>query len=104
MADCSPSEPVWNWSTAPQTSVFCPRRIAHETALHRWDAQASHGIEGSIEPILTEDGIAEVIDVWLPSFLGEHPDVTVPGSMGVRCVDRLVSGAGGRWRKSPRDP
>jgi hypothetical protein len=78
--------------------------MAHETAVNRWDAQASHGSQGSIEPVLAEDGIGEVIDVWLPSLLAEHLDVTLPGSMAVRLSTDLVSGAGGRWRKALGDP
>ncbi len=43
------------------------RRIAHETAMHRWDAFASIGSVDPIETRLADDGITEVFDVFLPT-------------------------------------
>ena len=31
--------PAWNWGPRPKVASFWQRRMAHETAVHRWDAQ-----------------------------------------------------------------
>ncbi len=45
------------------------RRMAHETAMHRWDAFASIGSVDPIEIWLANDGISEVFDVFVNSRL-----------------------------------
>jgi uncharacterized protein (TIGR03083 family) len=65
-----PDAPVWNWAPQSKTAAFWMRRMAHETAVHRWDAQF---VTISAEPIETKlalDGIAEVLDTWLPAGRG----------------------------------
>jgi uncharacterized protein (TIGR03083 family) len=61
-----PEEPVWTWWPADQTAGFWQRRMAHETAVHRWDAQLAHGDPQPIESELARDGIDEVLDVMVP--------------------------------------
>ena len=64
-----PATEVWTW--APQRNVaFIQRRMAHETAVHRWDAQAAVGAPGAIDPDLAVDGIDEFLDF----FLGADPE------------------------------
>lgn len=58
--------PAWNWSSQPDVAGFWPRRMAHETAVHRWDAQMVSGIAHPIEPGLAADGVSEVLDTFLP--------------------------------------
>jgi uncharacterized protein (TIGR03083 family) len=62
-----PDTPVWNWAPQPKTAVFWARRMAHETAMHRWDAQMAIGSVEPIETKLAADGVTEVLDTWLPS-------------------------------------
>ena len=62
-----PNEPVWTWWPPDQTAGFWARRMAQETAVHRWDAQAALGEPEPIEPELACDGIDEMLDVMLPS-------------------------------------
>jgi uncharacterized protein (TIGR03083 family) len=62
-----PGAPVWNWAPQPKTGAFWHRRAAHETAVHRWDAQMAIGRAEPIEAKLAADGVAEVLDTWLPS-------------------------------------
>ena len=55
----------------PQPASFWPRRMAIETALHRWDAEQA--VSGEPEPIdaeLAVDGIDEMFDVLLPERAG----------------------------------
>jgi uncharacterized protein (TIGR03083 family) len=61
-----PSTPVWTWS-AQKEMAFIPRRMAHETAVHRWDAQSATGSELAIDPQLAVDGIDEFLDLHLPA-------------------------------------
>jgi uncharacterized protein (TIGR03083 family) len=62
-----PDQPVWNWSSrAPQTVSFWPRRMAHETSVHRWDAQAAVGTPLPIDSDLAADGVDEFFDVHMP--------------------------------------
>ncbi|NYT94951.1 maleylpyruvate isomerase family mycothiol-dependent enzyme [Salinispora sp. H7-4] len=67
-----PEAPAWNWAPQPKKAGFWPRRIAHETALHRWDAQLAIGAGDPIETKLAADGVSEVLDTCLPA--GRRPD------------------------------
>lgn len=62
-----PELPAWNWAPQPKTASFWHRRMAHETAVHRWDAQVAVGVPEPIETKLAADGIHEVLDSWLPA-------------------------------------
>jgi len=69
-----PDAPAWNWSVQPHKAIFWHRRMAHETAIHRWDAQVSStGLSEPIEHNLAADGIDEVLDSWLPAGRGTGP-------------------------------
>lgn len=59
--------PAWNWSMQPKTALFWHRRMAQETAIHRWDAQVSVGLPEPVETDLAVDGIDEVLDTHLPA-------------------------------------
>ena len=62
-----PDAPAWNWSTQPQVARFWPRRVAHETAVHRWDAQLISRLAKPVDAELAGDGVSEVLDTWLPA-------------------------------------
>ena len=58
---------VWTWDPNDQSARFAARRMAHETAVHRFDAQAAGGNPQPIEPALAADGIEEIfamVDAW----------------------------------------
>lgn len=64
LQDVGPDEPVWNWAArAPAPARFWPRRMAHETAVHRWDAQhaADPATATPIDDELAIDGIDEYL-------------------------------------------
>jgi uncharacterized protein (TIGR03083 family) len=48
----------------PQTVGFWMRRQAHETTIHRWDAESPLGVPGPIGPALATDGIDELLQVF----------------------------------------
>ncbi len=60
-------ERVWTWFPPDQTAGFWMRRMAQETAVHRWDTQLARGHTEPIEPELARDGIDEVFDIMAPS-------------------------------------
>src|SRR6266545_251340 len=55
-----PELPAWNWAPQSKKVAFWHRRMAHETAVHRWDAQMAVGL-------------TEVLDTWLPAGRGTCP-------------------------------
>jgi uncharacterized protein (TIGR03083 family) len=62
-----PGAPAWNWAPQPKKAEFWHRRMAHETAVHRWDAQMALGPSDPVGAKLAADGVTEVIDTWLPA-------------------------------------
>jgi uncharacterized protein (TIGR03083 family) len=59
------SDPVWTFD-GPQPASFWARRMAHETAVHRADAQITAGRE----PEFDADLAADAIDEWLGFMSG----------------------------------
>jgi uncharacterized protein (TIGR03083 family) len=69
-----PEMPAWNPMPQTKRVAFWQRRVAHDTALHRWDAQmATHGLTEPLEAKLAADGVSEVLDTLLPGGRGKHP-------------------------------
>ena len=64
----------------PKTAGWWARRMAHETVIHRWDAEtALKGIDGAhpIDSTLAADGVDEFIEVSL-RFSSSRPDRIYP--------------------------
>ncbi|PGH41396.1 TIGR03083 family protein [Micromonospora sediminicola] len=68
-----PEAPAWNFAPQPKKAGFWPRRMAHETAVHRWDAQLAIAAGEPIEAKLAADGVSEVLDTWLPAGRRTRP-------------------------------
>src|SRR5262245_1247281 len=63
-----PDRPVYAFSPRHQRAGFWPRRMAHETTVHRVDAEQAAGWPvGDIEPTFAVDGIDEVFSVFVPT-------------------------------------
>lgn len=82
-----PDAPVWNWTPAPQTAAFWLRRLAHETTVHRWDAEAALGDAASLPGQLAVDGIEELFTVFLPEQLGSLPPAGLGGTLHLHSFD-----------------
>ena len=54
---------VWTWFPADQTAGFVRRRQAHETLIHRLDAELTAGAVTDLDPALATDGVLEVLEV-----------------------------------------
>ena len=75
----------------PTTAAFWFRRQAHETAVHRWDAQRA-ATPSSVDPIdatLAADGVDEWLEVFVPRFLARTgvPDDLVGATLHLHCTD-----------------
>ncbi|GLH95459.1 maleylpyruvate isomerase family mycothiol-dependent enzyme [Phytohabitans aurantiacus] len=68
-----PELPAWNWAPQAKKASFWHRRMAHETAVHRWDAQMAIGAGEPVETKLAVDGVGEVLDTWLPAGRRQLP-------------------------------
>lgn len=88
---------VWSW--APQHDVaFVRRRMAQETAVHRWDAEAATGTPAPIDADLAEDGIAEFLTFFVD--VQEQPGISLEVAESGRRYDL---GAGATMRGSASD-
>jgi uncharacterized protein (TIGR03083 family) len=75
-----PADHSLTWYTPDQTVGFWVRRMAHETVIHRLDAEAAAGVAHAPIPTdLADDGIEELLVCFLsfttfayPEELGEH--------------------------------
>jgi uncharacterized protein (TIGR03083 family) len=67
LAGLDPWAPRWNWSSGPQTAAFVARRMAHETAVHRVDAEQAAGEAAPVDARLAADGVDELLTVFLPA-------------------------------------
>jgi uncharacterized protein (TIGR03083 family) len=78
LQDCDAETPVWNWAPdQPDLASFWARRMAHESSVHRFDAQTAHGMVQPIDAELAGDGLDELIDVVTPRVY-DRDDVTGP--------------------------
>ncbi|MDQ1400699.1 MAG: hypothetical protein QOK20_2631 [Acidimicrobiaceae bacterium] len=97
-----PDEPVWNWfDRAPAPARFWFRRMAHETAVHRWDGEAGAGEPGPIAPDLAVDGIDEFLG-FVGLWLSRQPVADLKGSLHLHATDTdggvgEGGGGGGEW-------
>jgi uncharacterized protein (TIGR03083 family) len=91
----APQDRAWTW--ADDHSIgFIARRMALETAVHRWDAEAASGAPAGIEPGLASDGIDEFLEHFLPDV--EEASTQVGGSVHIHCGD-----VAGEWTIRPGD-
>jgi uncharacterized protein (TIGR03083 family) len=62
----APDEECWSWYAVGRSVGFWGRRMAQETLVHRWDAEAGAGLAGApMEPPVAADGVDELLDVFV---------------------------------------
>jgi uncharacterized protein (TIGR03083 family) len=66
LEDLDDRAPRWNFTAGPQVAGFIPRRMHHETAVHRWDVEHAYGEPSPIPPATAADGAIEYLEVHLP--------------------------------------
>jgi uncharacterized protein (TIGR03083 family) len=76
----------WTFLPAPSPLAFWARRQAHETAIHRVDAESAPGMTSSFDPTFAIDGIDEL----LLGFYGRPKGRLVtdpPRTLGIQVTD-----------------
>ena len=61
LAAADPATPVYTWHSPDQSVGFWIRRMAHETVIHRGDAESTAGSISPLDPALAADGVDEVL-------------------------------------------
>ena len=88
-----PEEPCWSWWPDGGSVRFWGRRMAHETLVHRWDAELGAGVAmAPMDPAVASDAIDEYLEIFLARARGQF---TAPGAgetAHVHCTD-----ADGEW-------
>lgn len=84
-----PHEPVWNWAAGvPGPAGFWLRRMAHETIIHRVDAEAAAGWPSRVDPPhLAADGLDELLGFLTVSYTFDPRMADLRGSLGFSATD-----------------
>jgi uncharacterized protein (TIGR03083 family) len=96
LSSLDPARSCWTWAGI-QNIAWVIRRMAHETAVHAWDAQVSAGNNAEIEAALASDGIDEYMHVMLVSNMRDDEGL-LSGSVHIHCTD-----VDGEWLIVPND-
>ncbi|HEX3489235.1 MAG TPA: maleylpyruvate isomerase family mycothiol-dependent enzyme, partial [Streptosporangiaceae bacterium] len=101
LRSADPAMIAWTFLGAPSPLAFWARRQAHETAIHRADAQLAAGQAPGYEPDFAADGVDELI----MGFLGRqdaHPGEPGGTRPGEPALDRTLliraTDTGQQWR------
>jgi uncharacterized protein (TIGR03083 family) len=85
-----PDLACWTFMPAPSPLAFWSRRQAHETAIHRVDAELaacrSEPHLSSCAPAFAADGVDELLTCFVPRRSTKLRS-EVPATLGVRCLD-----------------
>jgi uncharacterized protein (TIGR03083 family) len=68
LRNSDPAERVFTWFPPDRSIGFWYRRMAHETLIHRVDAEQGHGEVSSIDSELAADGIDEVLTMYVGGY------------------------------------
>ena len=79
------SRSCWTWAGVHDVA-WVIRRMAHETAVHAWDARCAAGVESQIPAALASDGIDEFVHVMVKSNVREE-EGPLSGSVHIHCTD-----------------
>lgn len=91
LSEVDPDQPVWNWlAMGVGPARFWQRRMAHETAVHRWDAENAVGAACPIDKDLALDGIDEYLSIANFS-LSMKPNETLTGKLGLEALDSRLA-------------
>jgi uncharacterized protein (TIGR03083 family) len=86
LASIEPDEPVYSWS-GHGTGAFYHRRMAHEIAVHRFDAESAHGAPSPFDAEMAADGVDEYLSMVLP-FSARRWSRSIPaGSLHLHRTD-----------------
>ncbi|EHR62496.1 maleylpyruvate isomerase family mycothiol-dependent enzyme [Saccharomonospora cyanea] len=105
-----PSEPAATWWGGDPTTGFWCRRMAHETTVHRVDAEQAAGVESAeISHDVALDGIDEALLLWFGHRLpmlgvtATRPATVAVTVAGCRWTARMTPEATVAWRSPAYD-
>lgn len=93
LAGLDPDASTWHPFPVPKVAAVWPRRQAHETQVHAWDAERAVGPTSPLDPAIAADGIAEYFEIIAPRIITRDRRQAPLGSMTIDCADtdfRLV--------------
>lgn len=93
-----PDTPAWTFHP-PHTVGFWRRRRCQETVVHRWDAEHALGRVTPVDPVLADDGIAEVFDTMAPRQIERGRAPRPVAAVRIHARD-----TGGSWTYGPGEP
>jgi uncharacterized protein (TIGR03083 family) len=83
-----PDAPTYTWHQPDQTVGFWYRRMAQETAVHRFDVESAFGEVTPVDDELAVDGIDEVLTIFVnAAWTGKPPPRLIGKSVEVRTGD-----------------
>ncbi len=91
LRSADPEMRCWTFLEAPSPRAFWARRQAHETAIHRSDAESALGPVTPFEPAFASDGIDELVMGFAPT---RRAKVRLPER---RVIQVDATDAGDRW-------
>jgi uncharacterized protein (TIGR03083 family) len=81
---------MWSWSPDVEpTAAFWARRMAHETSVHRFDAQIAHAMPQPIDSELAADGLDEFLDVLTPRLYDRNGGTGPHGTVQLLSTDDM---------------
>lgn len=86
LSSASPDLEAWTFLPAPNPLAMWARRQAHETAIHRYDAEAAAGTPSGFEGEFASDGVDEILRGMTTRRRLDQP-VSDPQSLAVHAVD-----------------
>lgn len=96
LEELGPDHLTSSWS-GPVPTTFWARRAAHETAVHRWDAEAAVTSPAAFAPDQAADIVDELFEVFLPRRLRRRPWAEPPSTIHLHATDLpVVRDASGR--------
>jgi uncharacterized protein (TIGR03083 family) len=84
LGQVDPDTEVWTF-TDDHSVRFVMRRMAHETAVHRWDAEVAVGRDTTLDPALASDGIDEFLTHFVQ--VADEDAMPIAGSVHLHCTD-----------------
>ena len=80
-----PREVVWSWAPGGGTAAWVSRRMAHEAAVHRGDAEDAAGSGWAVESVLASDGVDEFLEHFTGTVAGGAEPLG--GTVHLHCTD-----------------
>lgn len=97
LVDAGTEQEVWTWTGANRETAWVRRRMAQETAVHRFDAARATGDPYELGPSMAADGIDEFL-MWFAGTERREGELKPGGTVHLHCTDTDESDtAGGEW-------